>query len=257
MRFELLPSSFERGGGASQRQHLTCFLIDDLVAVDAGSLALAATDEQRRSVRDVVITHAHLDHIAGLPLFVDDLFSELREPVTIHAIQEVIDILERDIFNWSVYPRFSELTNDHGLVMRYSAIPEGGEFQIKHLSFREIEVNHNVPNSGFIISDGESKIALTGDTAEMDGFWEFINSVDGLDALLIECAFSDEMGELADVSHHLTPSQLSRELEKFTQDCPILAINLKPTFREAILSQLETLAIPRLTVLESGRVYKW
>ncbi|MBA2379648.1 MAG: 3',5'-cyclic-nucleotide phosphodiesterase [Blastocatellia bacterium] len=257
MKVELLPSSFGNGGSASQRQHLTCFLIDDIVSVDAGSLGLAASDAQRESVRDVVITHAHLDHIAGLPLFIDDLFSQLESPVVVYAIQDVIDILERDVFNWSVYPRFSELTNQHGAVMRYQPIPVGGTFSVKHLTFSEIEVNHKVPNSGFVIDDGSSRIALTGDTAEMDGFWDAIDAFAPLDALLIECAFPDEMSELADVSHHLTPSQLNRELEKFKQDCPIYAINLKPTYREAIVRQLDTLAIPRLSVMESRRTYEW
>jgi len=114
VKLKLLPSSFEPDGAASQRQHLTCFLINGKVAVDAGSLAMAVTDEERASVRDIVITHAHLDHIAGLPLFLDDQFSELTEPVRIHATAEVVRVLERDVFNWSVYPRFSELENDHG-----------------------------------------------------------------------------------------------------------------------------------------------
>ena len=36
---------------------------------------MAASSVQQSAIRDVVLTHAHLDHIAGLPLFIDDLFS--------------------------------------------------------------------------------------------------------------------------------------------------------------------------------------
>jgi glyoxylase-like metal-dependent hydrolase (beta-lactamase superfamily II) len=53
-------------------------LIDERVTVDAGSLGIALTDEQRRTVRDVIVTHPHMDHIASLPIFVDDLFGELE-----------------------------------------------------------------------------------------------------------------------------------------------------------------------------------
>src|SRR5690242_21407826 len=119
MKFVLLPSSFDSNGLPSARQHLACLIVDDRVAIDAGSLAMAATDEIRRSVRDVVLTHAHLDHIAGLPLFIDDLFATLDQPVRVHALREVIDVLERDIFNWSVFPRFSELQTSIGPPIEY------------------------------------------------------------------------------------------------------------------------------------------
>ena len=105
MKLRLLPSSFEHDGSASARQHLTCFIVNESVAFDAGSLAMGLSVEEGRKVRDIVLTHAHLDHVAGLPLFIDDHFATLAAPVRVHAAEEVIEVLERDIFNWSVYPR--------------------------------------------------------------------------------------------------------------------------------------------------------
>ncbi|MCA1591022.1 MAG: MBL fold metallo-hydrolase, partial [Acidobacteria bacterium] len=99
MKLQLLPSSFDENGSASCRQHLTCFVIDDCVAIDAGSLAMAASEKQRRQIRDIVLTHAHLDHIAGLALFLDDLFATLDRPICVYATAEVIEVLERDVFN--------------------------------------------------------------------------------------------------------------------------------------------------------------
>ena len=167
MKLQLLPSTFDNGGSASLSQHLTCFVIDDSVAIDAGSLAMAATPTQQRQVRDIVLTHAHLDHIAGLPLFVDDLFPTLSSPITVHSTQAVIDTLERDVFNWCVYPRFSELANDNGPVLAYRVYSPGETFTVKHLTFRSIEVNHRVPSTGFLVSDGDATVAISGDTAEM------------------------------------------------------------------------------------------
>ena len=91
MKLRLLPSTFESDGSASSRQHYSCFVIDGCVAIDAGSLANGVTPDEREQIRDVVLTHAHLDHIAGLPLFVDDLFPTLTQPVRVHATMEVID----------------------------------------------------------------------------------------------------------------------------------------------------------------------
>ena len=257
MKLKLLPSSFEKDGGASPRQHLTCFLINGRVAVDAGSLAMAVTAEERSAIRDIVITHAHLDHIAGLPLFIDDQFSELTEAVRIHATSEVIEVLERDVFNWSVYPRFSELENSHGKVMEYRPFVQGSSFRVGELLFESVEVNHKVPCSGFIISDDSSSIAITGDTANMDSFWSSVSDRK-LSALLIECAFPNELTELAEMSCHLTPAMLAAELRKFRDpDCEVFIINIKPSYRESVLNEITALQMPRIRDLQVGRTYEW
>lgn len=229
-----------------------------MVTIDAGSLAMSATSVHSEKVRDVVLTHAHLDHIAGLPLFIDDHFSTLTEPVTVHCTPAVVEILERDVFNWSVYPRFSELSNGSGPVLLYQPFRPGDEFSVKHLKFRSVEVNHKVPSVGLLISDGNAAVALSGDTAEMDGFWDVVNSAEKMSAILIECAFPDELAELAEISHHLTPKKLEAELKKCKrEDCPVFIVNLKPTYRDVIVEQVAALGLKSLKPLEVGKVYEW
>ncbi len=258
MKVELLPSSYAVGGAVSQRQHLSCIVIDDTVAFDAGSLALSCSDLQRSQIRDVVISHAHLDHVAGLPLFIDDLFATTVEPVRIHAIPEIIEVLERDIFNWSVFPRFSELRNEHGPVVEYCPFESGRSVPVAHLKVNPIEVNHKVPSIGAIISHGGISIGLTGDTARTERIWAEFNSSADLAAIFVECAFPDDLADLAVSSHHLTPSGLADELEKFKKtDVPIFVVNIKPMFRGKVVKQLADLAIQNLRVLEIGRVYEF
>lgn len=213
---------------------------------------MAVSDRQRDQIRDVVLTHAHLDHIAGLPLFIDDLFSTLKQPVRIYSTREVSEALEAHIFNWVIYPRFSELTNHNGPVISYRNFKPGGEFEVAHLKMRAIVVNHKVQSVGFIISDGKKKIAITGDTSEMEHFWEEINKETNLDALFIECAFPDELSDIAETSHHLTPKKLAIEMAKFTHDCPVYVINLKPLYREKIIIQLERLRIKNIEIFPVG-----
>lgn len=258
MKLQLLPSTFEENGAASARQHLTCFVVDDLVAFDAGSLAMSSTSLQKRQIRNIVLSHAHLDHIAGLPLFIDDLFSTMTEPVCVYAAAEVVEVLERDIFNWSVYPRFSELSNHSGAVLAYEKFAPGAEFRVAHLAVRPISVNHKVPTSGFIISDGRTTFALTGDTAATDEFWHVVNETENISSILIECAFPNELNELAAISHHLTPEGLRNELVKLKRtDCTLYVINLKPAYREQTIKQINGLGIGNLQILEVGKVYEW
>ena len=161
MKIQLLPSTFDAQGHANLEQRLTCFLIDDCVAIDAGSIAIALTAEQRGSVRDIIVTHPHMDHIASLPIFIDDLYPTLKQPMRIHATRGSDQIcLERDVFNWNVYPRFSDLKNDYGPVMEYIPIPKNGSFQVAHLNVMAVPVNHIVPTVGLLVSDGKSSVAL-------------------------------------------------------------------------------------------------
>ncbi len=258
MKLQLLPTTFDEKGCATAQQHLCCLVVDDCVAIDAGSLAMSTNKVQKERIRDVVLTHAHLDHIAGLPLFIDDLFATLETPVRIHATHEVIQALEDFVFNWTIYPRFAELNNKNGEVIRYEPFEVEKKLKIAHLNFKAIEVNHKVPAVGFVFGDSKSKVAITGDTSQMERFWKVVNAEKNLNALLIECSFPNELKDLASASHHLTPNELKKEIEKFTnQDCPIFVINIKPTYREQIICQLKSLKIRNLEIFEVGKVYKF
>ena len=258
MKIQLLPSNIDGDGRATPEQHLTCFVIDDCVAVDAGSIAIALTSDQRHKVRDIIVTHSHMDHIATLPIFVDDLYATLKEPIRIHATQEIIDALERDVFNWNVYPRFSRLRNDYGPVMEYVPIPAGKEFKVAHLTVTAVAVNHIVPTIGLMVSDGKSTVAFSSDTAETEEFWTLVNRSPRMDAILIEASFPDSMAELADVTRHFTPASLGRELGKLTHNgLDILAVHIKPSYRQTVIDELKALKIKGLGVMEPGRNYSW
>lgn len=257
MKIQLLPTTFDEHGCATLQQHLPCFLLDDCVALDAGSLALAVTNAQRQSVRDVIVTHPHLDHIATLPIFIDDLFAELRQPICVYATAETIAALEQHIFNWKIFPRFTELTNDYGAVLEYQPIVLHEKFKVKHFEVTAIPVNHQIPTVGLVVSSAHKTIAFSSDTAATKDFWEAVNSLPKLDALLIECAFPNSQVGLANASHHLTPQNLSVELTKFKHDTPIFVINLKPMHREEIVREITELSLPRLQIMQVGKVYEF
>lgn len=254
----MLPSSIDENGQASARQHLLSLVIDDSVAIDAGCLAMACSQMQRDNIRDIILTHTHLDHIAGLPVFIDDLFASLTEPLRIHATAEMIEILERDIFNWSIYPRFSELANDHGPVVKYCEFERGSSIEVGHLSVRSIGVNHPVSANGYIVSDGTMSIAITGDTAETEEFWKACNSTTDLRAVFVECAFPDELVELALVSEHLTPGRLKTELGKLTdRDYPVFVINIKPMYRDRVIAQIMDQNLDQVEIMSVAKIYEF
>jgi ribonuclease BN (tRNA processing enzyme) len=258
MKIQLLPSTFDGRGGVSAEQRLTCYLIDDRVAIDAGSLALGLLPHQRAWVRDIVVTHAHMDHVATLPIFIDDLFSSLEEPVRVHAPEEIIMLLERDVFNWSIYPRFFELHNGRSKVLEYVHVRPDEEFAVAHLRMTPVLVNHTVPTVGLVVTDGEKTVVFSSDTAPTDELWAEANRRAKIDAVFIEASLPDEMAELAKISGHLTPAALAGEVGKLRHtDFDVLAVHIKPNHREEVARQLAALNGTRVTVMEPGRDYLW
>lgn len=258
VKIKLLPSTIDADGKASPEQRLSCFLIDGCVAIDAGSIAIGLTDAERGVVRDVIITHPHMDHIATLPIYIDDLFGFLNEPIRIHATDEVCEIMARDIFNGTVYPPFQSFNNGRTRVMDFVPFRVGEDFNVAHLRVTAVPVHHIVPTVGMVVTDGERTLALSSDTSSTEEFWELVNRESRIDALLIETSFPNFLRKLADSSGHFTPESLGQELGKLAhKDIDILAMHLKPSFRLQLIDELAALDIPRLSVMEPGREYSW
>jgi ribonuclease BN (tRNA processing enzyme) len=137
-------------------------------------------------------------------------------------------------------------------------IPSGKEFRVAHLTVTAVAVNHIVPTIGLMVSDGTSTVAFSSDTAETEDFWTLVNQSKRLDAILIEASFPDSMAKLAEVTRHFTPASLGRELGKLTHNgLDILAVHIKPSYRQTIIDELNALKIKGLGVMEPGRNYHW
>jgi len=258
VRIQLLPSSFGIDGCILPQQRLTAYVVDDVLAVDAGSVALGLNDFQRKNLRDIVLTHAHLDHIATLPILIDELFASLETPLRIHATPEVIELLERDIFNNMVYPKLSRLSNSHGPVICYCPLPLGKPVRIAHFHITAVAVNHPVPTVGLKVDDLHSTVIFGSDSAETDEVWNLANQSPHLKAVLVEASYPNHMEALARRSGHLTPAALKAELEKLqAKNLHILAVGLKPAYRETIVQELAALGDVRIHVMEPGKNYTW
>ena len=115
-----------------------------------------------------------------------------------------------------------------------------------------------MPTVGLLISDGTATVAFSSDTAETEEFWKLVNRADRLDALFIEASFPNSMRKLAEASKHLTPEMLHSELAKLSHNgMDILAVHLKPAYRDAVAQELSEIGIENLTVMETGTVYEW
>lgn len=234
-------------GGLEPQQGTSAFYLPPHTLIDAGTGAQRLAGRERAQLHQVLLTHAHLDHVAGLPFLVDTQFEMLMEKeqiLSIHALPAVLEILERHIFNGSVWPDFTRLPSAEAPVMRYVPIVfwqplvlEGAAGQ--SLQATPFPLSHGVPNCGYCISDGRTRMAVCGDTGLSDTSIASLNRLGPLDRLIIECAFGNHLDSLAEVTYHLTPQRLKTLLGSLdTAPKELWITHLKPNQRSRIAMEL-------------------
>jgi ribonuclease BN (tRNA processing enzyme) len=244
-------------GGNTPGRGMTSFLVNDTLALDAGWVSGALTLKEQVKVKDVVISHSHLDHTCSLPFLIDNNFSADGFSLRIWAIPEVIASMKNHLFNNLTWPDFTSLPNDLTPVLKLVEVQPEVPFQINGLSIRAVHVSHIVPTTGFILEDKRGAIAFSSDTGPTDRFWEVVNTVDRLRAVITETSFPNELQDLADVSGHLTPQTLGRELKKLRSEVPVFLYGAKPKHLETIQRQVRTLKRRDLRLLVQGRTYRF
>jgi len=231
-------------------------LIDNDVLIDAGTgigdLELADLD----SIRHVFLTHAHLDHVAGLPMLVDRVFDEnFTVPLTVYAREETLHAIQVHLFNGIIWPDFSQLPSAERPMLRYRVCSPGDTIQIDHRDFYAVDVMHSVPSLGYTVQNSGGAFAVSGDTKSNETLWPVLNACADLRVLVIEVSFPDEMERLASESGHYCPRTLTRDLERLRHDPEIWLTGMKPG-EEAVILQQVTKAAPNrnIQMLSRGTV---
>jgi ribonuclease BN (tRNA processing enzyme) len=232
---------------------MTTFLLNETTALDAGALTLALSLEEQARLQRVVVTHAHFDHVATLPFFIENVFGNLRR-VEIVAPGRVLAPLKRHLFNEALWPDFSKLPSRRRASLRFRTVTEGRTFRADGLSFLPIPVSHIVPTYGYRVSWAGASVLFSGDTGPTRRLWEVADRTPDLAAIFLEVSFADEQEEIARAARHLTPKLLAGELSKTKRDVPVYLYHMKPPSLAKIREQVGALANPRLRLLEADEV---
>jgi cAMP phosphodiesterase len=236
---------------------MTSFLVNDALAMDAGWVSNALTLREQEKVKDILISHSHLDHTCTLPFLIDNNFTAPGFSLRIYAIPEVVASMRNHLFNNHTWPDFTCLPNDLTPVLKLVEIKPEEPFQINGFSIRAVHVSHSVPTAGFILEEKKGALAFSSDTGPTRRFWELVNATDRLKAVITECSFPTEYQDLANVSGHLTPATLKFELEKIEKDVPVYLYGGKPKHLKAIRSEVYALKDKRVHFMVQGRTYKF
>lgn len=243
-------------GGSVKGRFLSCFLLNDHIALDAGGLTGPLTLEEQLRVGHVIISHTHLDHNCSLPFLVDNVFGRVEQPVIVYGTAAVIECLQRHMFNDELWPDFTKLPSEQAPTMRFEEIEVEKPFTIGELTFTPIEVEHLIPTVGFLVEEGsDTAIVYTSDTGPTDRVWQVASSQPNLKAVITEISFSGDVGALASASGHMTPDILAAELKKLTRQARVLITHTKPGHVSRIEAELKQLNLPGVELIEQNKTY--
>ncbi|HKJ70671.1 MAG TPA: 3',5'-cyclic-nucleotide phosphodiesterase [Gammaproteobacteria bacterium] len=246
-------------GGVQRGARTTAFLLDEDILIDAGSGVGDLTLDEMAAIRHVFLTHSHLDHVGFLPLLLDTLFDSLSRPgsgpLTVHAQPITLQALRSHIFNWVIWPDFTELPTAEAPVVRLAPLEPGESRDLAGRRVTMVPAHHAVPAAGYHLEGGGVALAFSGDCTTNDVFWQGLNARPRLDHLIVEAAFPDEREELAVAAKHYTPRLLAADLGKLAHDPVVWISHRMPGLEARILEQCHR-AMPGRDVrpLVSGEV---
>ncbi|OGB23032.1 MAG: 3',5'-cyclic-nucleotide phosphodiesterase [Burkholderiales bacterium RIFCSPLOWO2_02_FULL_57_36] len=246
------------GGIGGRHLRTTSMLVDHDILIDAGTGVGELEIAELALIDHVFITHSHLDHIAFLPFILDAVGDLRAKPLTMYATQATQDLIRTHIFNWSIWPDFSEIPNANNPYLRFRAIRLGEHVMLGERRITALPATHTVPAVGYRLDNGRASLVFTGDTTTNDDFWRELNKITDLRYLIIETAFSNSDRQLAVVSKHLCPSMLDEELQKLQRNPEIFITHLKPGRGEITMQEIqESIGKRKPRMLQNNQVFEF
>ncbi len=242
-------------GGQVPGHNLSSFLINESLLVDAGSATSTLALRAQQKIRNVLITHVHLDHVMGLATIADNLYGNCESTVNVWGVNEVISGLKSSLFNDTIWPDFTQITGDGQAwpVVRFQDMPEEEPMPIGSTTVTAVRVNHIVPSVAFFIENQKRTLLLVGDTGPTERVWAIARRKKNLCAVVLEASFPNRLQEIADMSRHLTPRTLAQEVDKLKRpSVPILVTHIKPQYHGEVIAELKKLRGYRLRVLKQS-----
>lgn len=232
------------------------FLLGDSLLVDAGTVCEVLDPQRQLAIGDLLLTHAHFDHLADLPLLVENGLGRRREPLRIWGPEPVLRAVADHLFNDAIWPDFSRTQGESPPQVEFCPLPPGEVSRVAGFELRWARTSHPVFAAGYGLQRNGVAVLISGDTGPTEALWQLARSLPGLRAVFVETSFPDCMAAVAALSGHLTPATLRGELVKLDRpELPVKVFHLKPRFLTEIVTELEALEDPRLQILHGGEEF--
>ncbi len=227
----------------SKYTHLVSFLIDGIIAVDAGSLTSELSFSEQEKIKAILLTHGHYDHIRGVPAFA---FNNACQTTNVYAVKETLEILSSHLVDGIIYPKFTKKTpvcEEQSL--EFVTLEPYIPLDIEGYKVLAIPVHHNnISAVGFEITSRDGKkIFYSGDTGPgLSDVWTHVSSK----LIIMDLTFPNRMEKTAENSAHLCPKTLKKELIEFHRIKgfypKVFLIHLTPKFKDEIKKEINVVA---------------
>jgi len=244
-------------GGQLLGFHLTSLLVNDSILLDAGSPTESLDLEGQFAIRHIFVSHTHLDHIKDIAFLADNRSlkrmggASTNRQIVVHSLPENIEVMRQDFFNNRVWPNFERIPSTKDPILVFEPIEAEQTVEVEGVKVTAIEVNHPVPCTGFLVDQGDKQFIYTADTGSTDRIWEVANAQSNLKGIVVDCSFPNAYEDLAEMSGHLTPNGMARELAKFEQlgKVPVYLYHMKPETLDVLTAEVSALFLPHLRML--------
>jgi ribonuclease BN (tRNA processing enzyme) len=253
MRLRVLGSS----GAEFPGKETPGFLVDGSLLLDAGTIGAVLSEDEQWAIREILLTHAHLDHIKGIPFLADNIILKgSGRQVRIRSIEPVLRTLKDNLLNGAIWPDFTAIPEPDNAVLVLENIDSLKEYVIDGYRVTAYEVNHSVAAVGYVVEGPDGKRLLyTGDTGPTESIWAACHR--RTHAAIIEVSMPGSMEEMAIKTGHLTAGLLKAELGKMkVLPDRILVTHPKPQYVSAIMEELGEVGHGNIELLRDGEVYE-
>jgi len=192
----------------SKNTRLVSFLIDDVLAVDAGSLVSELTLSEQKRIRAILLSHGHYDHIKGVPAFA---FNNSDRTTKVIATRKTLEILSSHLIDGVLYPEFaSEASFLRKAALRLISVEPFDPQYVEGYEVMAVPVHHPLDGVGFLITSADRKsIFYTGDTGPgLSPVWNRVSP----ELIVVDVTWPNSLADAAKDAGHLCPQMLKEEL---------------------------------------------
>ena len=242
-------------GAEFPKHHFSSFLIDGKILLDAGSVTDVLSERDQLKIKSIFVTHAHLDHIKGIPFLADNILIGNRQGrVDIFSIPPVIKAIKGNLLNDVVWPDFTKIPRgvSGSRILKLHKLKPGKSVRTEGYCITSLKVNHAVPAVGYLVENQKKRrLFYSGDTGPTDKTWKEVAVK--IDCLILDVTFPNKMAREAIRTGHLTPWLLRMELSKMKyMPERIYVTHTKPQYLKTIDSELRRLRINQIRLLKDG-----
>lgn len=226
-------------GGITGPRRTSCYLVDDDILIDVGTGAGELSLEQAVAIDTVFLSHAHLDHCCLLPMLADAAGNFRHTPLTVYALPQTIATLRAHLFNGLLWPDYTRLPTVAQPYLRFVPLQLGETVALAGRRITALPARHALPCIGYQLDSGAASLAYSADTTYCPEFWQALDGIDNLAALLIENTFLEANTEAAAHSGHMTAAQLARGMASLRHAPELYIVHREPgreaeTMREIV-----------------------